>query len=608
MMRAPLLLFGALVAATLAAAVTVAQTPADDRALVGEGENVFAASCGNQYCHGAGGKGAQGPRLAEYPMTPEHIRQTILEGRAGTPMVSFRGALEPRQIDAVVAYVLSISSGGRTTAPVAAAPAPGGRPVAPPPPQLANTPVLVGKGLGTPAAGLAAFFDPTTVASCRTCHSYARRGGPLGVDLALTRMTPAEVLASLGRPRVPSRAYPVITVTLADGTRLTGIRAAETAETLSVYDVFMPPVRRTFAKADVTNIEPGKQGVFDHTKLRYTPQQLRDIAAMIGTPPTAAVEATRTQPAAGTRAYVTNEFSGDLTIIDLAASKVAGQAPLGKRPRGIALSPDHRLLYIALSGSPVGGPGVDETKLPPPDKGADGIGVFDIAQNRLVRVLRGVSDPENVAVSPRGDRLYVASEDTGQLVALDAASGRVVAKAPVGDEPEGVRLSPDGSLVLVTSEAGDSVAVVDARSLEVLRRVRVGQRPRSLLFLGGRAYVQGEADASLTAFDPADGRQTWRVTFDGENVRPMGLAAANGALYVTTGRGGELLRVDPANGAVTGRVRVGERPWGLAATPDGRLVLTANGPSNDVALVDATSMKVVARYPAGNRPWGVVVQ
>src|SRR5262245_40378917 len=77
-------------------------------------------------------------------------------------------------------------------------------------------------------------------------------------------------------------------------------------------------------------------------------------------------------PAVGV--YVTNEQSGDLSIIDAATQAVVATVPLGKRPRGIAVSPDRTTLYVALSGSPAAGPGVDEKTLPPPDRTADGIG------------------------------------------------------------------------------------------------------------------------------------------------------------------------------------------------------------------------------------------
>src|SRR6059058_4730539 len=79
------------------------------------------------------------------------------------------------------------------------------------------------------------------------------------------------------------------------------------------------------------------------------------------------------------RVYVTNESSGDLTVIDAATQTVVATAPLGKRPRGIKVSPDGKSLYVALSGSPIGGPGVERSSLPPADRSADGIGEVDVA-------------------------------------------------------------------------------------------------------------------------------------------------------------------------------------------------------------------------------------
>src|ERR1700710_2392847 len=54
--------------------------------------------------------------------------------------------------------------------------------------------------------------------------------------------------------------------------------------------------------------------------------------------------------------YVTNERSGDVTVIDGEALKVVATIPVGKRPRGIHASPDGKLVYVALSGTPVGEP------------------------------------------------------------------------------------------------------------------------------------------------------------------------------------------------------------------------------------------------------------
>ncbi len=277
--------YGCIVAPLIAASFALAQppravTPAPPSLI--EGEQVFEQTCGNQYCHGPGGRGAMGPRLAGVPIGADTVRATIEQGRAGTPMQPFRNVLTPTQLTAVIAYAQSIVAPGRP-APVAGGPGGAGGRGTPQQPDPSPVPVAIGKEQGTPAAGNALFFDSTRISTCRTCHSFYGRGGPLGLDFADARKTPAEILAAITTPRVVARAYPVITIVTTKGAKVTGIRGRETEDTLQVYDIMVPPVRRTFAKADIVDIQLGKVGVYDHTKLVYTRQERLDLAALLGT-------------------------------------------------------------------------------------------------------------------------------------------------------------------------------------------------------------------------------------------------------------------------------------------------------------------------------------
>src|SRR3954452_188863 len=86
---------------------------------------------------------------------------------------------------------------------------------------------------------------------------------------------------------------------------------------------------------------------------------------------------------------VSNERSGDVTLIDGSSRQVVATIPVGKRPRGIHASPDGRSLYVALSGSPITGPPALDAQGRPirkededednADHSADGIGVIDVA-------------------------------------------------------------------------------------------------------------------------------------------------------------------------------------------------------------------------------------
>jgi DNA-binding beta-propeller fold protein YncE len=109
--------------------------------------------------------------------------------------------------------------------------------------------------------------------------------------------------------------------------------------------------------------------------------------------------------------YVSAEDGGEVVIVDPDHAMVVARVPVGKRPRGLKLSPDGKLLYVALSGSPRGGPNIDESRLPPADRSADGIGVVDLKTARLVRTLPSGEDPESFDISADGKTLYVSNED-----------------------------------------------------------------------------------------------------------------------------------------------------------------------------------------------------
>src|SRR5690349_4660858 len=62
--------------------------------------------------------------------------------------------------------------------------------------------------------------------------------------------------------------------------------------------------------------------------------------------------------------FVSNEHSGDVTVVDGATDEVVATFSVGKRPRGIHAAPDGKRLFVTLSGSPRMAPGIDENRAP----------------------------------------------------------------------------------------------------------------------------------------------------------------------------------------------------------------------------------------------------
>ena len=330
---------------------------------------------------------------------------------------------------------------------------------------------------------------------------------------------------------------------------------------------------------------------------------------------------------AGSRAYVSNEDGESVTVLDALKGEVIANVPVGKRPRGLKLSRDGSLLYVAVSGLPKCPPSVPDAECAKlkHDLQADGIATLDTATLKLRGLLKSGSDPEQFDLSPDDKRLYVSNEDAKQATVLDTGaaaagtspagtgSGAIVATIPVGHEPEGVRVAPNGKWVIVTSETDSTISIIDTSSLQVLRTVSVGLRPRDLAFTPDStvAYVSGEGDASLSRVSIPAGAPVTRVLQLRPQARPMGVVfdAVRRRLYVTTGHGGTVAVVEQqGDGAkLLKEIPVGARPWGIALSHDGRRLYTANGSSNDVTIVDTSSLSVLKKVPVGKGPWGVTV-
>jgi YVTN family beta-propeller protein len=323
--------------------------------------------------------------------------------------------------------------------------------------------------------------------------------------------------------------------------------------------------------------------------------------------------------------YVSNEKSGDVSVINGSDNRVLGTIPVGKRPRGIHASPDGKTVYVALSGTPITAPPQLDAKGNPifqkgkddddddgakSDKSADAIAVLDVAKQKLTGKISAGSDPEEFSLSKDGTQLYVSNEDVKAASVIKIATGKVEHIVAVGQEPEGVATTPDGKRFYVTCEAGGDVYVIDAAGYTIVGHFKVNVRPRSMDFLpgGGIGFIPSESTGELNVIDTVNFKVLKVITLP-PGSRPMSVkVAADGRkVYVSNGRAGTVSVLDSRTYELLNTIKVGVRPWGIALSPDGKFLYTANGPSNDVSVVDLEANKEIARIKAGSSPWAVAV-
>ncbi|MBW8745544.1 MAG: hypothetical protein JF628_14615 [Sphingomonas sp.] len=128
-----------------------------------------------------------------------------------------------------------------------------------------------------------------------------------------------------------------------------------------------------------------------------------------------------------------------MVAVDLTSGGVADRIAVSGRPRGMAFSPDHATLYVALSAAPDAGDEEDEDKAGPAR--IDGVAAIDVASARVLRVLPAGKDPVRVAISRDGRTLFAADQADGAVteIATDG-SGRPRTIA-VCETPEGLAIA-----------------------------------------------------------------------------------------------------------------------------------------------------------------------
>jgi len=254
-----------------------------------------------------------------------------------------------------------------------------------------------------------------------------------------------------------------------------------------------------------------------------------------------------TESAGPAVAYVTLGDTNQLAIVDVAARTVS-RVGVGANPASVAVSPDHRRVYVGNSGSAT-------------------VSVLDATTNAVVASIPVLTGPGSLAVTPDGGRLYVVTDPF--VTAIDTAASAVIATIPLGPSLRTIAVDPSGApRAYVTSATGlySNVYVIDtAKNVEVL--------------------------------------PPWQPT--GGDPNPVGIAISpsGGTAYLATDSYGSLLFVvNLATGEVSSLTNLGNGGGnsGVALSPDGGklFILNANNPP-EVGVLQTSPLTILANVQVG---------
>jgi DNA-binding beta-propeller fold protein YncE len=263
-----------------------------------------------------------------------------------------------------------------------------------------------------------------------------------------------------------------------------------------------------------------------------------------------------------------------VTIIDERSGAVAANAPIAKTFYGLAFAPDGKTLYASTAADG----GVRRFAFDANSGALRDIGSWQIGT--------GTQWIAGLAVSADSHTIYIASNATDELIAVDASSGAVRWKAKVGDQPYAVALDSAGNYAYVSDWAGSSVDVVNASTGTSVARIDAGAHPNALLLSPDNStlYVACANDNVVDVIDTKT--RLVRARFDAspggnslEGSTPDGLALSHDGktLFVADAGDNAAVALDAQRGTMLGAVPLGWYPTDIAVTHDGSQLVALDG-------------------------------
>ena len=164
-----------------------------------------------------------------------------------------------------------------------------------------------------------------------------------------------------------------------------------------------------------------------------------------------------------TKAFVANDGSNDITVINVSDKKVIKNIPVDQGPVGAWTGTDNRM-YVDNEHSQT-------------------ISIIDVNKLKVVEIIKLGFTPGMASYNASMDELWVSDADNGSIVFFKKDSGKFIraGNIPTGKGAHAIVFTNDGKTAYVTNQLADNVSVIDAVKKTKITDIKVGNKPNGLV-------------------------------------------------------------------------------------------------------------------------------
>lgn len=184
--------------------------------------------------------------------------------------------------------------------------------------------------------------------------------------------------------------------------------------------------------------------------------------------------------------YITDQAKNRILLLDPVARKFLGQfdLPPATAPKGIAVLPAAKSLYVSQSGSAT-------------------VGIYEAANGKAISKTKVPTGPSRVILTPDGIYALVVSVTASELSLISTYNQHVIGSVKVGNVPTCVALHPTEKWAYVSNRMSNTVSVIDFSKRAISGTIKTGTSPTGLAVTpdGSKLFVALGRDNTITIYD-----------------------------------------------------------------------------------------------------------
>jgi YVTN family beta-propeller protein len=301
----------------------------------------------------------------------------------------------------------------------------------------------------------------------------------------------------------------------------------------------------------------------------------------------------------GTKGLVLIDKIGrHIRFLNAASRQELSNIEVGVAPHDLAISPDHKTVYVPIYGDGVYGRN--------PNPGHE-IAVIDLESKQQTGAIdvSPYQAPHGIQIDAKGT-LYVTCDLSRKLLVIDPKARKIEAAIDTEGTGHWVAILPDASKAYIANKNDRPfVSVIDLRVRKMVGRIDAPNGTQGIVSSpdGKRVVAVDYAEPRLLIIDTEADKVVDAVTLEGNArgwFKPRYSPDGKTLLVCSTGQGVVTILDAAAVHAPQHVVTVGRDPMGFAISADGATALVANHGDGTVSVVDLKQAKVIDTFKAGS--------